>query len=165
MPVEAKLLGLGNKFKLQEFQLALQTVRMVIIDKISMLSRDTFDHRRLQEITARPNEFFRGLHMLFVGDLFQLPPSGRYLFMGNDFDNPWLSHIDSFELTEIMRQRDDAVLAEALNRAREGDQTKQDLQLFRTLVTEKVLVLPYSLHFMSTRTNSQKRYWHPILES
>ena len=37
-----------------------------------------------------------------------------------------------FELTEIMRQKDDIVFAELLNRVREGNQTQEDLALLRT---------------------------------
>lgn len=130
--VRSRLQGLASK--LQEFQLAFQTVKMVIIDEVSMLSRSAFDNVdcRLQEIMNRPNEFCGGLHILFAGDLFQLAPQGRYLFMGNELGNPWLDHIEFFELTEIIRQRDDAVFAEALNRLQEGAHKGEDLQLFRS---------------------------------
>ena len=37
-----------------------------------------------------------------------------------------------FELTEIMRQKDDAQFAELLNRIREGKHTEEDLSLLKT---------------------------------
>ena len=47
--------------------------------------------------------------------------------------NLWRSHVTMFELTEIMRQKDDAQFEELLNRIREEKQTKNDINVLQSL--------------------------------
>ena len=79
---------------------------------------------RLREImnSVQP---FGGVHVLLVGDLFQLQPvAGSWIF---NVKNPlelqlWKNYVKCYELTEIMRQKDDREFAELLNRLRTGDE-------------------------------------------
>ena len=61
---------------------------------------------------------------------------GYLQIISNDYSslapNLWQSHITIFELTEIMRQRDDASFAELLNRIRGGKHTEEDKPVFKT---------------------------------
>ena len=77
---------------------------------------------RLQDImkVKRP---FGGVHMIVVGDLFQLKAYFRWMdFLRFEKDygplalNLWKDHFSMFELTEIMRQRGDELFANLLNR-------------------------------------------------
>src|SRR5882757_8496169 len=54
----------------------LQQLELVIIDEISMVRCDTMDaiDTVLRHIRKRPYERFGGVQMLFIGDMFQLPP-------------------------------------------------------------------------------------------
>ena len=107
----------------------------LIIDEVSMVGNEmlNFLHMRLQEIKCS-KEPFGGVHMLLVGDLFQLRPVGDgWIFANasNDYSilapNLWRTHFKIFELDEIMRQKDDTEFAQLLNRIREGNHTEDDI--------------------------------------
>ena len=113
---------------------------VLIVDEVSMVGNQmlTFLFLRLQEIKGN-KEPFGGVHVILVGDLFQLRPVGDvWIFenSSNDYSslapNLWQAYFNMFELTEIMRQKDDAQFAELLNRIREGKHTDQDLRLLKT---------------------------------
>ena len=113
---------------------------VLIVDEVSMVGNEmlNFLYLRLQEIKGN-KEPFGGVHVILVGDLFQLRPVGdAWIFANNSNDysslapNLWQSHFTMFELTEIMRQRDDASFAELLNRIREGKHTDEDIRVLKT---------------------------------
>ena len=110
---------------------------VLIVDEVSMVGNAmlSFLYLRHQEIKGN-REPFGGVHIILVGDLFQLRPVGDgWIFMNHSSDyaslapNLWQTHFTVFELTEIMRQKNDAPFAELLNRLREGRQTDEDLQV------------------------------------
>ena len=94
--------------------------RLVIIDEISMVSKEQLEciDMRLREITGT-DEYMGGLTLLLVGDFYQLrPPGGTPLhslanpgkrIYDNVFDRAYL-----FELKEQMRAPDDPILCEIL---------------------------------------------------
>ena len=107
---------------------------VLIIDEVSMVGNAmlSFLYLRLQEIKGN-REPFGGVHMILVGDLFQLRPVGDgWIFVNHSGDyaslapNLWQTYFTMFELTEIMRQKNDTPFAEMLNRIREGRQTEED---------------------------------------
>ena len=108
---------------------------ILIIDEVSMVGNEmlNFLYLRLQEIKGN-KEPFGGVHVLLVGDLFQLRPVGDgWIFANASTDysmlapNLWRTHFKIFELNEIMRQKDDKEFAQLLNRIREGNHTKDDI--------------------------------------
>ena len=110
---------------------------VLIIDEVSMVGNAmlSFLYLRLQEIKGN-REPFGGVHIVLVGDLFQLRPVGDgWIFVNHSGDyaslapNLWQTYFTMFELTEIMRQKNDTPFAELLNRIREGRQTEEDLQV------------------------------------
>ena len=110
-------------------------LNILVIDEVSMVGNEmlNFLNLRLQEIKCN-KEHFGGVHILLVGDLFQLRPVGDgWIFANASSDysslgpNLWRTHFKMFELTEIMRQKDDSMFAQLLNRIREGNQTEHDL--------------------------------------
>ena len=112
----------------------------VVIDEVSMVGSDMLNYiyLRLQEIKGN-REPFGGVHVLLVGDLYQLRPVGdSWIFANSSGDysplaeNLWQASFNMFELTEIMRQKDDAPFAEMLNRIREGRQTEQDTSVLNS---------------------------------
>ncbi len=112
--------GLGNS--LDEMRADLSNAHILIIDEISMVSKQLFAYVnwRLQQIKGNQKPF-GGLSILAVGDFFQLPPLGRakplcvYEDHMLDF---WKDHFQMITLTQIMRQRDDLAYAKLLNRLR-----------------------------------------------
>lgn len=123
----------------------------IIIDEISMLRVDIFDYvaEALQE---EATDFIRQinnrkLQIIFVGDFYQLPPvlpdragggvsdkeildnkygcniGKAYCFQSYAWD---FLNIKTYELTEIMRQKDDILFCEALNKIRIGDNAGVD---------------------------------------
>ncbi|XP_077065633.1 uncharacterized protein LOC143718457 [Siphateles boraxobius] len=112
--------GLGNS--LDEIRADLSNAHILIIDEISMVSKQLFAYVnwRLQQIKGNQKPF-GGLSLLAVGDYYQLPPVGRakplcvYEDHVLDF---WTDHFQMITMTQIMRQRDDFAYAELLNRLR-----------------------------------------------
>ena len=111
-----------------------------IIDEVSMVGSEMlkFVYLRLQEIKGNDKDFL-GVHVILVGDLFQLKPvADSFFFANNSCDytslapNLWKTHFTMFELTEIMRQKDDTPFARLLNRVREGKQTQEDLAMLQS---------------------------------
>eukprot|EP00732_Lithocolla_globosa_P000667 Lithocolla_globosa_v1_NODE_248_length_4862_cov_4.242147.p1 type:complete len:525 gc:universal NODE_248_length_4862_cov_4.242147:911-2485(+) len=99
--------------------------------------------KRLQQVRDNPLPF-GGVHVLFVGDLFQLKPmkdGGGWVFeptsvsLISEFNTSfWRSRVKLYELTQIMRQKDDLKFAQILNRLREGNHTNTDITYLRKRV-------------------------------
>ena len=115
---------------------------VVVIDEVSMVGNSMLKliNDRLQQIFGR-RDFFGGIHVILIGDLFQLKPvMDAWIFedLKNDFGplatNLWQDLFSVHELTDIMRQKDDLEFAVLLNRLREGNQTKEDLDVLRSRI-------------------------------
>ncbi|KAE8281772.1 ATP-dependent DNA helicase PIF2 [Larimichthys crocea] len=119
--------GLGNA--LDEVRASLSYAEILIIDEISMVSKELFAyiHWRFQQIKGNRKPF-GGISVLAVGDFYQLPPLGKAkplcVYEENEFDL-WRDYFEMVNLTEIMRQKDDRAFAELRNRLRVKQ--KQDL--------------------------------------
>lgn len=94
-------------------------------------------HRRMSQI-FRSDKPFGGKTVIVFGDFRQLRPVGdSYVFMprkdalASVVGNHLWQNFELFELTEIMRQKDDLVFAEALGRLAEGALTNEDLEMFK----------------------------------
>ena len=86
-------------------------------------------------------EPFGGLSIITVGDLFQLKPVFDQWIFENSKDgyttlatNLWERYFQMFELSEVMRQREDKDFAEILNCIKEGKHTKADIELLKTRI-------------------------------
>ena len=99
-------------------------LKVVITDEISMEGKRTFDFidARLQQLTGIRTPF-GGLSVIAVGDFYQLRPVGdRSVFLDLDENakplapNSWKDHFKIYELVDIMRQKDDIMFAQLLNR-------------------------------------------------
>jgi hypothetical protein len=129
----------------------LNELKLIIIDEVSMVGAKTFSHvdSRLRQI-FNSNKIFGGISLIVFGDLRQLRPvCDRYVFQ-NDPTNPYSELIDNrlwspfkmFQLTEIMRQKDDKIFAEALQRISLGKTTKDDDLLFESRTVSNVDLIP-----------------------
>lgn len=101
---------------------------------------------RLQDIKQN-QEPFGGVHIIAVGDLFQLKPvQDSWIFASNKHGygplapNLWQDHYYMYmhELTQIMRQKDDKPFADLLNRLRTGNHTSNDIKYLQKRLIDPV---------------------------
>ena len=131
--------------RLNTIRTQLKRLQVIFIDEISMVGSGMFNflNLRLQQIMGT-NTPFGALSVIAAGDLFQLKPVfDNWIFnntkhgYGDLATNIWNEYFTLFELTEIMRQKDDKEFAELLNRLREGNHTQNDIEVLK----ERILKL------------------------
>ena len=131
----------------------------MVIDEISMVSKDVFDYvnLRLQQIKGNRKPF-GGMSVLAVGDFYQLPPVGsdKPLCIADEAVSGLWADFQLVDLTEIMRQRDDRIFAELLNRLRvkgKADPLSADDRALLTQACTEREDGPYDvLHIFATNT-------------
>lgn len=119
----------------------LQEMELLIIDEVSMLRADLLDAIDVVLRSVRRNraEPFGGVQILFIGDLFQLPPvvkQEEWQYLKQWYDDIWFFSARALkqrppiyiELNRIFRQTDDRFI-ELLNHFREDKVTKDDIEL------------------------------------
>ena len=126
----------------------LKNVDTIIVDEVSMVRCDMVDGMdRFLRGVFHTHTPFGGLQVVFVGDLFQLPP-----VVGDPADEDMLNHLwgqgtpyfykahvlkrmnlPKIEFCTVYRQKERSFL-EVLNRLRFGDCTQQDLDLLNKRV-------------------------------
>ena len=114
-------------------------MQVIFIDEISMVGSGMFNFLdlRLQQIMGM-KEPFGGISIITVGDLFQLKPVFDNWIFENSKDgysalatNLWQQYFQMFELSEVMRQREDKEFAKILNRIREENHTEADIEVLK----------------------------------
>ena len=131
----------------------LNKIDTIIIDEVSMVRCDMVDvmDRMLRRHRNNPHQF-GGVQVVFVGDLFQLPPvinmadkallrkfyksTGYYFYDSNVLSNVKLPKI---EFTKVYRQNDPAFI-ELLDRFRVGAVQSSDIVKLNTRVVEEDLI-------------------------
>ena len=90
---------------------------LLIIDEVSMLGSNLLleVHKRLQQIKGvSPDNIFRGVNILTVGDLYQLLPVGQPAVFDRVSDayarlfasgSLWKEEFQMLELSKVMRQK------------------------------------------------------------
>jgi hypothetical protein len=117
----------------------LRGLDLLIIDEVSMLRADVLDaiDHRLRTVRQRWDRPFGGVQMLFIGDLYQLPPivkdeewnvmrryyESMHFFESRALKESGYAHI---ELDRIFRQQDQRFI-DLLNHLRENTATQQDI--------------------------------------
>jgi len=121
---------LMSHFKYRKDKLKLlRELEIIIIDEASMLRSDVLDMMDFALRHVRRNQQkFGGVQMLFIGDLYQLPPVVRDEYvLGMYYASPFFFHAKALEgsnfitleLTKVYRQTDEHFL-EILNAIRDG---------------------------------------------
>lgn len=131
-----------EEYRLDKRQrLVVENLKLLIVDEVSMVLPNLVDviDRTLKSV-RRNSQPFGGVPVLFVGDLFQLPPvvatpeervyfshryRSRFFFSAEVFRD---TLIQSVQLTRVLRQVD-AEFVEALNRIRVGEEYRDALAL------------------------------------
>lgn len=112
-------LYLNTAMKKPEIIRKLNSLRLLIIDEVSMISAELLDkiYEYLQRV--RKSQLpFGGLQIILCGDMCQLPPvNGEYCFLSKAWAN---SKFLCVELIKQMRQETDLYFADMLNKLRFG---------------------------------------------
>lgn len=118
-------------------------LELLVIDEVSMLRADLLDAIDfVLRYVRKSNEFFGGVQLLFIGDLYQLPPVVRNQeqeILGKFYQSPFF--FDALclktnppiyiELDKIYRQSDQTFV-DLLNNLRNNMATEQDIALLKT---------------------------------
>ncbi|TAM39919.1 AAA family ATPase, partial [bacterium] len=144
----------------------IENLDMVIIDEVSMVRSDLMDgiDYALRLNRGRMKAPFGGVQMVFFGDLFQLSPvvenearqllseryTSPYFFSAKVFDD---CHLREIELSTIYRQKDSSFM-ELLNRVRNKEHTKGDLDTLNKKVQKDTAVSRKDSTVILTTTNS-----------
>lgn len=128
-------------------QTLLKNLELLVIDEVSMLRADLLDAmNEMLQYVRRSQEPFGGVQVLFIGDLWQLPPvvkSNEWkvlkkYYNGIYFFNAWAMRYAEplyIELKKIYRQ-DDARFVQLLNNFRNNCVTEQDDEILKGCVQE-----------------------------
>ena len=105
---------------------------MLIVDECSMLNDVLFSKiSKILALLRNKNAPFGGVQVVLVGDPFQLCPiEGTYCFLSDDWS---ASKFEVFLLKTNMRQKDDAVFIDLLDRLRWGKCSDADLATLKAL--------------------------------
>lgn len=119
----------------------IQELELLVIDEVSMLRADMLDaiDTVLRHIRSRYDEAFGGVQLLFIGDLYQLPPvvnREEWQLMSATYSSPFFfdarvlkeTELVCIELRKIYRQRDSTFI-NVLNNIRNNNAGAQDLAL------------------------------------
>lgn len=121
----------------------IQSLELLIIDEVSMLRADVLDamDTLLRSVRRRNHEPFGGLQMLFIGDMFQLPPvirQNELQLMSHHYRGPFFfdAHVMQqfpllyIELNKIYRQEDQQFI-QLLDHVRNNCCTPEDFDLLQ----------------------------------
>jgi ATP-dependent exoDNAse (exonuclease V) alpha subunit len=184
------LLSLPTNYNFQELSMEkkrdrehkFKDVKLIIVDEYSMIGCKMISRieSRLRQISGRPQEPFRGYHVILVADTLQLPPVGDtplwYSLSTNeertDENIAGLAAYRAFEkvinLTIQVRQAGESqsVFRRILDNLRKGESTLEDWQVLNTRMinaygTEERAALDQAIYMFSANKeakdyNSQK---------
>ena len=118
----------------------LRELDLLIIDEVSMVRADMLDaiDTVLRHVRRQPLMPFGGVQMVYIGDLFQLPPvikNEEWNLLKNFYQSPFFFHADVIkhafplyiELRNIYRQKDDSFI-HILNNIRNNTCDADDLE-------------------------------------
>ena len=128
------------KFSKAKIEL-LKELELLIIDEVSMLRCDTLDciDTILRTVRKNQNEAFGGVQVLFIGDLFQLPPvikDEEWAFHKDYYETPFFfsaqvmkeTHFINIEFDNIYRQNEEKFI-HLLNKVRNNEMEEDDFYL------------------------------------
>lgn len=134
----------------------------IIIDEISMVRVDLLDCiDKAIKIALNTDEHFWWKQMIFVWDLYQLPPivrSDEKHYLENNYDSPYFFsansykqiHPETIELQKIYRQ-EDSEFKDILNKIRLWIQTEVDIDI----INSRVWIFPEGEKFITLVTTNQ----------
>lgn len=156
-----------GQYKPKKNKQLFENLRVIIIDEVSMLRADLLDCIEifLRKYGFRPGLPFGGVKMIFIGDLYQLPPvvgsKEKEIFDGYYkspyfFSSHGLANIDVeiVELEKIYRQKDQEFI-NLLNKIRNNSVTDRDISLLNKRYIEDFVQSKSEFYINLTSTNSK----------
>ena len=150
--INAKSHPLLSKIRYNREKLELlRSIDLLIIDEASMVASYTVDaiDSILRYVRRKPEQSFGGVQVLFIGDLYQLPPvvkKDEWVILQQYYSS--IFFFDSFvlrdnipviiELTEIFRQKDDKFI-EILNGIRDNNISEDNFKLLNSRIKQNFL--------------------------
>tara|TARA_R100001163_G_scaffold65827_2_gene65334 strand:+ start:4144 stop:5892 length:1749 start_codon:yes stop_codon:yes gene_type:complete len=120
-----------------------RTISVLVIDEVSMMSRELFEKLHLIAVRIRGNsrKLFGGIQLILCGDFLQLSPigkgeAGQFCFQSPIW-NRFISKENTIHLTKIYRQND-PYFQDLLTRIRLGLVTPKDRKLLESRIVKKV---------------------------
>lgn len=145
----------------------LRELELLIIDEVSMVRCDMLDAMDaiLRQFRRRYHEPFGGVQILYIGDLYQLPPVAKteeWEILREHYESPFFFHSHAamqapplyIELKKIYRQSDPQFI-ELLNRVRNNNITQEDLQMLNSRY-EGRYTPPASENYITLSTHNYK---------
>lgn len=137
-----------NKYKKPKRENLFKNLQTIVIDEISMLRADILDAIDIYlQKTRKTKEPFGGIQMIFIGDLYQLPPvvgrDDKEKFF-NAYNTPFFFGsvvftkigLEFIELQTIYRQKNSDFI-DILNNIREDKLTQKDIEKLNTRVKKE----------------------------
>jgi hypothetical protein len=166
LPFEPFIPGMDYRNSKERFRFSatkrdmLQRLELLIIDEVSMLRADTLDSiDAMLRYIRRSDRPFGGVQILYIGDMFQLPPvvkDDEWIFLREHYRSPFFFHSKAMqrvppvylELKKVYRQREQ-FFVDLLNRVRNDELTQEDFQTlnqqyqpdFKSPANEKYITL------------------------
>ena len=149
----------------------------IIIDEISMVRADLLDcvDEFLRINGREPEAPFGGIQMIFIGDLYQIPPvvvgheqfifdqyyDSEYFFDAGAYAEIDIEHL---ELEKIYRQTDQDFI-NLLNKVRNKTITAEDIALLNRQVVDESVILPKdSIYLTTTNAMADERNKEALLK-
>lgn len=148
----------------------LQSVEILVVDELSMLSAELFEKINvIFQSIRRNNKFFGGIQVVFSMDLMQLQPVfNRRTMDGNtEQDKRLIFESDVFtkefnkknknivNLTTNFRQAGDKDFIDMLMRIRKGEQTQKDIDILKTRVIDGKIDVNDAVYLVSSNKQAQ----------
>lgn len=140
----------------------IQELDLLIIDEVSMLRADMLDAIDVILRSVRRNQYvpFGGVQVLFIGDLYQLPPvvqAEEWTILRHHYQSPFFFHAKVIEqapplyieLKKIYRQNEQHFI-DILNRIRNNAVIAEDLQLLNARQLSNPATLPPNIITLTT---------------
>jgi ATP-dependent exoDNAse (exonuclease V) alpha subunit len=161
---DVTLQGVKKIYKKGDKKNLYEKIDVIVIDEISMVRSDLLDCMEKSLRLNRGNNLpFGGVQMIFIGDLYQLPPvvtgaekeifrthyKSQYFFDANVFQG---LQMDFVELEKVYRQKDDSFIA-LLNAVRNNSATDEHLSKINKRFDPNYAPDPKSFAIYLTTTN------------
>ena len=141
----------------------------IVIDEVSMVRADLLDcvDKFLRLNGPDPDSAFGGIQMVFIGDLYQLPPvvtAAEKAVFGSLYETPYFYsakvfqslRIESVELEKVYRQHDEEFIS-LLNQIRNNSITEEGLRLLNRRCIPDFEPPAGDLYIYLTTTNDMAR--------
>jgi hypothetical protein len=145
----------------------LRELELLIIDEVSMVRADLLDaiDTILRHVRKQPSKVFGGVQVLYIGDLFQLPPvvrNGEWKLLEEFYRSPFFFDAQAIqeekpvylELKKVYRQKDDYFIS-ILNNIRNNVCSQSNWKIYINIISLSLFPIKRIITSPSPRTTSK----------